>query len=425
MREFLPPSLQRKFGGSRPSDDYVNSGGGQGPRKQGNSWLMNLLYLGALCLAGSVIYKYYKEGSFSGAEGTVTTIPKEITITYIPSDFHSSVDETHAIAVLSDPSNHRKEFNDLVYQVNMDLLNHVASRMGLSSEMKDKVEKEYRDKHHPYLKQLYYNDFAQLKDTTSNLYQSFYNNQASSAVEALNEVASKYTCFLVNSVVINLLKSDAGRLGIKGLNVDTPCGVAMGEGLKPLMKRLTERAAIDDFSRSKGMINERVERYISELATFEIKDKKGIKTSLNTKLMGYDVSTTEIEIVAVSVAKLGFKLDQYLNVSLNPKARRLEITLPQPTIVSHEVYPKVDKIDVGWIQGVKSDDFNKNFNTLRTEFRRDALEDENIEKAKVRAKDVMEMIFKPVLNKLGKDYKMTVSFKSGGSFESTEEETKK
>jgi Protein of unknown function (DUF4230) len=114
-----------------------------------------------------------------------------------------------------------------------------------------------------------------------------------------------------------------------------------------------------------------------------------------------------------------------LNVSLNPKARRLEITLPQPTIVSHEVYPKVDKIDVGWIQGVKSDDFNKNFNTLRTEFRRDALEDENIEKAKVRAKDVMEMIFKPVLNKLGKDYKMTVSFKSGGGFESTEEETKK
>ena len=307
----------------------------------------------------------------------------------------------------------------------MDLLNHVGSRMGLPSEMKDKVEKEYREKHHPYLKQLYYNDFAQLKDTTSNLYQSFYNNQASSAVEALNEVASKYTCFLVNSVVINLLKSDAGRLGIKGLNVDTPCGVALSEGLKPLMKRLTERAAIDDFSRSKGMINERVERYITELATFEIKDKKGIKTSQNTKLLGYDVSTTEIEIVAISVAKLGFRLDQYLNVNLNPKTRRLEVTLPAPTIVSHEVYPKVDKLDVGWIQGVKSEDFNKNFNALRTEFRRDALEPENLDKAKTRAKEVMEMIFKPVLSKLGKDYKMTVSFKSTGIDYPTEDEKAK
>jgi hypothetical protein len=421
MREFLPPSLNRQFGGQRPSDNHDNNG--PSPRRK-TSWLMTGVYLAALGLAASVIYKYYKDGAFDG-QGTVTTIPKEITITYIPSDFHPSIDETHAIVVLSDPSNHKKEFYDLVYQVNMDLLNHVGSRMGLPSEMKDKVEKEYREKHHPYLKQLYYNDFSQLKDTTSNLYQSFYNNQASSAVEALNEVASKYTCFLVNSVVINLLKSDAGRLGIKGLNVDTPCGVALSEGLKPLMKRLTERAAIDDFSRSKGMINERVERYITELATFEIKDKKGIKTSQNTKLLGYDVSTTEIEIVAISVAKLGFKLDQYLNVNLNPKTRRLEVTLPAPTIVSHEVYPKVDKLDVGWIQGVKSEDFNKNFNALRSEFRRDALESENLDKAKTRAKEVMEMIFKPVLSKLGKDYKMTVSFKSTGIDYPTEDEKAK
>jgi hypothetical protein len=214
--------------------------------------------------------------------------------------------------------------------------------------------------------------------------------------------------------VINLLKSDAGRLGIKGLNVDTPCGVAMSEGLKPLMKRLTERAAIDDFSKSRGMINERVERYITELATFEIKDKKGITETLNSKLLGYDVSTTEIEIVAISVAKLGFKLDQYFNVALNAKARRLEITLPPPTIVSHEVFPKMDKLDVGWWRGISPDNLNKNINALRVAFRQDALEEENIDKAKVRAKEVMEMMFKPVLSKLGKDYKMTVSFKSGG-----------
>lgn len=411
MREFIPPTLQNKFGGSRPSDNFDQP---NRPKNGGTSWLMMGVYIAALGLAASVIYKYYKEGSFSG-EGEYTSIPKEITITYVPSDFHPSIDETHAIEVLSDPNKYKKDFNDLVYQVNMDLLNHVGSRMGLPSEVKEKIEKEYREKHHPYLKQLYFNDFTQLKDTTSNLYQSFYNNQATNAVEALNEVASKYTCFLVNSVVINLLKSDAGRLGIKGLNVDTPCGVAMSEGLKPMMKRLQERAAIDDFSRSRGMINERVERYITELATYEIKDKKGINRTLNTKVLGYDISTTELEITAISVAKLGFRLDQFFSVSLNPKNRRLEVVLPAPTIVSHEVYPKVDKLDVGWLREVSNADFNKNFNALRTEFRQDALEEQNLEKAKERAKEVMEMIFKPVLNRLGKDYKMSVSFKKTGT----------
>lgn len=410
MRKFLPPVFQ-----SKPSPNAYQQSSGNTPRRGGGtSWLMTIVYLAALGLAGTVIYKYYKDGSLSG-EGNYTNIPKEITITYVPSDFHPTIDESHAIVVLSDPNKYKKDFNDLVYQINMDLLNHVSSRMGVPSEMKSRIEKEYSEKHHPYLKQLYFNDFVQLKDTTSNLYQSFYNNQATSAVEALNEVASKYTCFLVNSVVINLIKSDAGRLGVKGLNVDTPCGVAMGEGLKPMIKRLQERAAIDDFSRSRGLINERVERYITELATYEIKDKKGIKNEYNTKVLGYDVSTTELEITAISIAKLGFKLDQYFNINLNPKSKTLEITLPPPTIISHEVYPKVDKLDVGWLREVNNENFNKNFNALRTEFRRDALEEENLAKAKERAKEVMDMLFKPILSRLGKGYKLNVSFKNTGS----------
>jgi hypothetical protein len=386
-----------RFEGDRPSPN------------RGGSWVNSLLFLAILGVIGALGYRYFTEGG--GAEG-YTSIPKEITVTYVPSDFHPSIDEQHAIFVLSDPAKHKKEFNDLVYQLNMDLLGHVGSRMGLTSDLKKKIEEEYRTKHHPYLKQLYFNDFVTLQDTTSNLYQSFYQNQGSSAVETLNEVASKYTCFLVNSVVVNLLKTDAGRMGVKGLNADTPCGLALGEGLKPLITRLKERAAIDDFSKSKGLINERVEKYITELATFEVRDKKAMSKQISTKVLGYDVSTTDLEITAISVAKLGFKLDQYLNVALNEKNKRLVITLPQPTILSHEVFPKVDKLDIGWLRDVSNVDFNKNFNLLRTEFRRDALEPENMVKAKDKAKEVIAMIFNPVLNRLGKNYKLQVAFNS-------------
>jgi Protein of unknown function (DUF4230) len=388
------------------------------PGRKGGSFLNTLLFLAILGLIGAGIYRYV---TVEGSEG-YTNIPKEITVTYIPSDFHPSIDEAHAVFVLSDPANHKKEFNDLVYQLNMDLLNHVGSRMGLSMELRKKVEEEYRTKHHPYLKQLYFNDFVTLQDTTSNLYQSFYQNQATNAVETLNEIASKYTCFLVNSVVINLLKTDAGRLGVKGLNVDTPCGLALSEGLKPLIGRLRERAAIDDFSKSKGLINERVEKYITELATFEIRDKKALSKTLTTKVLGYDVSSTDLEITAISVAKLGFKLDQSLSVSLSEKNKKLIVTLPQPTILSHEVFPKVDKLDIGWLRDVSNADFNKNFNTLRTEFRRDALEPENMVKAKSKAKEVIGMLFNPVLTRLGKSYKLQVSFSESASIEKPTED---
>ena len=394
--------------GSRSSQPMGNAAPSPRERGGGGSWINSLLFIAILGLIGAGVYRYI---SVEGSEG-YTNIPKEITITYIPSDFHPSIDEAQAVVILSDPSHHKKEFNDLVYQVNMDLLGHVGSRMGLSSELKKKVEEEYRTKHHPYLKQLYYNDFVTLQDTTSNLYQSFYQNQAANAVETLNEVASKYTCFLVNSVVVNLLKSDAGRLGVKGLNVDTPCGLALGEGLKPLVNRLRERAAIDDFSKSKGLINERVAKYITELATYEIKDKKALSKQISTKVLGYDVSQTDLEITAMSVAKLGFKLDQYLNVSLDSKEKKLVVTLPQPIILSHEVFPLVDKLDIGWLRDVSKEDLNKNFNVLRTEFRRDALEPENLAKAKEKAKEVMGMLFNPVLNRLGKGYKVAVAFKT-------------
>ena len=83
---------------------------------------------------------------------------------------------------------------------------------------------------------------------------------------------------MVNQVLINILKTHEGSLYVKGNKVNTPCGVAIAEGLQPLMKRLQESAAINDFGRSKGLIEQKVERAIAELATMEVRDKKGLNT---------------------------------------------------------------------------------------------------------------------------------------------------
>ena len=54
--------------------------------------------------------------------------------------------------------------------------------------------------------------------------------------------------------------------------VQTPCGLAITEGLRPMMQRLEEAAAINDFL-DHDLLMEKSEQYI-ELATVKITEKK-------------------------------------------------------------------------------------------------------------------------------------------------------
>jgi hypothetical protein len=365
-----------------------------------------IVALMTLALVTALIYRYYKNNLED-----YTLIPQELQINYRPADFRINIDEEEALKILSNPQRYRKEFSKLVYDINIAILDHVSDRMGLSADVRGKVRSEY-DKHHPYLKNLYYHDFVAMKDTTSNLYQTWYDNEFSNAVEILHEIASKYTCFMVNHVITSLIETSSGSVYARGKSVDTPCGVAMTEALKPLIKRMEERAAIEDFSRSKGLMQEKIEKAIAELATMEVRDKKGLSRQMQTKIWGFSVSSTDVEISAISILKVGFRLNEYLDIRLDPQSGIVTVTLPQPTVLSHEVYPKIDKLDIGWLREVKSVDLNRSFNVLRAEFRRDALESGEVnKKAQEQVTDLMQTMFGPVVASINKRYKVRVRFK--------------
>jgi hypothetical protein len=364
-----------------------------------------MLLLLAFSLVGIIIYKQFI------APAGFTSVPKELQLTYVPSDFKIDIDEENALGILSNPHRYRREFDDLVYDLNMSILYHVGRRMNLDESSMGLLQSEY-DKHHPYLKDLYFNDFTQLKDTTSVLYETWYNNDGKTAIDALREVAGKYTCFLVTQIITTLVPLKGGAIYAKGKNVDTPCGVAMQEALGPMLKRLEDRAAVQDFSRSRGLLQERVEKVIAELATMEIRDKKGLNRQLQTKFLGFSVSSSDIEVTAISLLKVGFRLNEYFDVSLNSRQGLVTVTLPEPVILSHEVYPKLDKLDIGWMREVKDVDINKNFNLLRQEFRREALQSDVMDKAKDQAAELMQTMFGPVIKSMNGRYELRVKFKN-------------
>lgn len=361
-----------------------------------------------LSFVGIVLFRYYQGG---GGVGSFTNIPKEYQVNYLPADFQSNIDEENAMAILANPRRYRREFDDMVYKLNRSIIDHVTNRMGLPDSLKTAVYQEY-ERQHPYLSDLYYNDFIQLKDTTSSLYQSWYENESINAVDALNQIASRYTCFLITQIVTQVVQTRGGTMYIKGDNVDTPCGVAVNEALRPMMQRLEDRAAIEDFGRSKGIMEEKIERTIAELATFEVRDKKGISKNLQTKIWGFNVSSSDVEITAISILKIGFRLDDYFEVSLNDRSGVVTVTLPEPTILSHEVYPRIDKLDIGWLREVKDVNLNESFNLLRDEFRREARSENSFDRAKEKAVELMNTMFTPVLGAMNKRFKLKIRFES-------------
>lgn len=384
----------------QPGANYPPQGSGPIMGKQ-------LLLLALVCIAGVVIYKtFFGSGFLSDAFQS----PKAVRLTYVNSDFQPNLNEEATLQILSNPEKYRKEFNDLVYNFNLSLLYHVANRMNLPDSLKHKLEPEYQ-KHHEYLKTLYYNDFVALKDTTATMYETWYNDNSNQAVDLFNEVAGKYTCFFVTQIMATLLKADGGTLMAKGRDVDTPCAIAVNEGLHPMVERLRKKAEIMDFSASRGMLKEKVRKGIAELATYELRSKLGLDKTLQYKILGFAVSSTDIRVEAISVVKAGFKLDQYFDVTFSPKKGEVYVTLPQPTILSHEVYPRVDKLDVGFLAGINGEEMNRNFNELRRQFRQDALENEHVlDKAKSRADSVMQLILGPTVKSMNRNYKLKVRF---------------
>lgn len=349
----------------------------------------------------------------NGNIGTTTKIPKEIQVKYMPSTFSYSIDEEDAVAIITNPLRYKREFNNLVRDLNLAILDHVATRMDLNNTVKKEIKSEY-EKSHAYLRNLYYQDFLSLQDSTSLLAQSWYSNEAGSATKILHEVASKYTCFLVNQIMATVLETQGGSYFGKGRKVETPCGIAVQEALNPMFKRFEESAAVEDFSRSKNMLEERVEKVVTELATYEIQSKKGLNKQLQTKVFGVNVSSTDIEISAVSVMKLGFKLDQFFSIDLNPRNKVVTVTLPPPQILSHAVYPRLDKFDIGWLREVSGVDLNKSFDLLREEFVREARRENGFDKAKAHVQDVMVTMMGPLISGMDPGYKLRVAFKDSG-----------
>lgn len=378
---------------------------GYPPQRKSGGLMQLLLVLVILGVLGMIGYRYYQDnpGSFLAA-------PAEYQLQYRPADFRVDIDPETALRILQHPKRYRREFDQLVYDINSDILQHVSNRMGLSDSLRLAVVKEYKVQH-PEFADLYYRDFMRMRDQDGATYSTWYEEGGEKLTEVFKEVASNYTCFMVNKILAAVIRTNNGNILASGRDVDNPCKIATGEALRPMMKRMAERAAIDDFTRSKGIFQQKVENVIGELATIEIRDKKGINKTINTNVAGFNVSETDVEVTAISILKVGFRLNDYFNLEVDEARQTVRITLPEPMILSHEVLPKIEKLDIGWLRELEGVNINQSINSLREAFRAEALESDVMTRSKRQAATLMETMFLPLVRKMGENYRIELEYR--------------
>lgn len=368
-------------------------------------FLQIIVISSVLIIGGKFLYTKYMPES---AE-VLSVNDEKLSLRYLPKDFQYQPDPQFVLAVLTNPVRYKREFDQLVYEINMAILQHVFSRLGLFDQYADLIKSQYKH-HHIYLTELYYNDFTTHFDSTAALQEMWYASRGKNAVEALNQVASSYTCFLITQVLNSLIGYTGEEILVAGKELAKPCSIALDEAFKPLIKGLKSRAAIEDFQKSKGIFEKKIEASISELATYEVRDKKGLTRQMQTKVFGYAVSNTNIEVSAISIIKAGIQLNAGVLLNIDDSKGEVIITLPPPSILSHEVYPRIDQMNLGWMRELTSADLNENFELLRQEFRKEAIADNLFDKAKKQVESLMLSLYEPVIKNFNSSYKLVVRF---------------
>ncbi len=362
-----------------------------------------LLIVSVVTAAMVIAYQYYQANSAYTAE------PVQVQLTFQPSAFRGKIDEALALPVLTHPFRYHREFVQLVYQLHTAMLDHLANRLGVPDSIRTAMQQAY-EQQHEWVSELIFEDYTRLRDTASATYESWYQTLSTNAVSRFYEVAARYACTVINGVIAKVFTDEQGLMWVKGLRADSPCGVALSEALMPMIERLEARARIEDFSRSKGMLKEKVTRAIAELATVEVRQRKGLSKQMQTKFFGFAVSETEVQVSAMSVLKVGFRLDKYFDLHVVPARKEVVVVLPQPEILSHEVYPRVDKLDIGWLREIESSDFNEHFELLGEAFREEAIrEDQVFDRAKKKAVELLQTMLAPILVALD-GYHLRVAF---------------
>lgn len=311
------------------------------------------------------------------------------------------------IEIISNPITNESKLFDLFRKINISIFNHICERINITGNIKNEIIKTYERKHR-HLFNMFYDDLINSRENEPSLYDEWYEEYRYKSLTNFSECFKKNISFYISHVFATVIKTaKLPTIFNNGKRISLG-GIGLNEIFNPLIKKVKIQAAINDFSLAKGLLNLEVTKEISELCTYEIRDRKGLNKEIMAKILGIPFQKVVTEISAISIMKIGIDLNSDIDFYIDGDL--LVIELPEPKILTHEVYPKFDNFFLAWSGEFKVSHLNKMLNELRVEFRRVALENNCFEISKTKTESIINQTLIKLLKKFNLVFKVKIRF---------------
>ena len=255
-----------------------------------------------------------------------------------------------------------KNFEEILDTINTELLKYLSKNFTLTEDDYQEILSIYRRKSST-LNQDSFNQLVDLnKKHLSYNRTSIFSRNNIDGINNFDVVLSNNVCEVIGIFNSFLVKSKTSSLFVK-TGTSELCPYLLEDAIRPIVLELKKRAIVEDYQVTEINIENEIKEQIIQLATAEtsssMNTKKEFIRRINWGIFGKKNHTASIEMEAHSRTKVGFDLAQSFTVMVDNSQQSINIILPHPKILSHEVdFKMLGMNDESWFIELNADNIN-------------------------------------------------------------------
>lgn len=303
-------------------------------------------------------------------------------------------------------------FNHVMNDVYDGLLQLLSKQYGFTDRDRQKIMSRFaaysnKTTVSPYRQMAELNSTIR-RDQPQTLASRYYYDAVGNFEKVLQNQLSKWVAVVTAEITTSPIESKLVSMGAAEI-----CQVVMEGPIKRFVQELRKAAIIRDYDVVSGVIESQMRSYITQLATAEHHEERLYDHDFVTQVLGIFSSTANLRLRVGSTVKAGFNLNRLFSLSIDHTTRTIEIHLPEPCILSHELNPRIENIDNGLFSTIDENRLNCAQDYARRILLNDAINAGIYTDANAHVADIIRVMFRPVSNAMPVPYSLVLQIGSG------------
>ncbi len=305
------------------------------------------------------------------------------------------------------PSQFHK-FSEALYLIHKEATEFTLEELNLPHEIRSKV---FRDlsQNKPELANYYLKELSKIEPYAITTWgeEQVLSYPYYTSVDKFAEVASANITFVLNTFLGFITHGVANKITLAAAT--KPFQVILYQALLPIVEKLRNEALLLDHVNARIKIKKHLRKLIAQLATVEDKFTSEDEIHPTRKFL---IFTSRADILCHSTAtvKAGFDLIKKFIVDIDTDLKIVKVYLPNPEILSFDVYTVYKSIEDGFLIDADETHLNELQSLIRRRLRQVALQSGILDSARKNAEEIVERILRPMMQTPYFNYKVRIYF---------------